>query len=1788
MMDDFERDMDDDQDAMDMETRETPTVVGARSSMRPPPPPAHVDRGTPSSSIAANQEIAHVFGSHEQQVDYGAGQDQTIFAQASSGSGYGAHGINAGVVQPSFVIPSGLANDIDATNEGLFGDATSTVGAPSDAGDNFAGFDEVMMRYPRLASPFLCAHSPSEPWVKITATEAENWVPKRAMCFNVLSDFFRRDAEWFSSFQLPKGSESRCKATAAVLSALFSGISQGLVSGKHEELVRGTAESSAQTDSSSNKTQKAKPLSHVERYMYVNNDNEQDSLPMFQIGCEELFNSDATDIVALRIWIFIYDEQHSTSELLRHTMDNNSQIKSSQRAGAETAKFRNKDSQAEGSRHDKAGLGFSALDSNFEANVGMQHKRICNVEDWQQMLEICGGKTSHAAGLPCVKDMVAHMSCPAARNEFRGDKLTGFGGRHPLSPEFVLNAKRPESLLFGLVNLDGSLVDIHPVQADVSTYWIGDGCFRTPVLPQSIFYLSTSLQKKSIFDLPLTRPLQGTVVPGTHLMMLFLEQERRAQIDKMSPEDKARTKFNYKDLTIDQNAYNRLRSMATNRDEYQRKQDLMLKKTLNAHDMMSAAGTSLNNGGDLLASDTDNFTVCTVSTTTRIARESDAIYSLIISPWRNEQELMLTEMARPLQEAGIDQSSRKWTRYWDKRAKFQRRFALVKEDLTRYHLRLLRTAFLSTKDASTLPAGFKAMFTALEEGVHALGGSASIAYNGGMHGNGRQLMCKDRQVWGNLQEWLRGVWVDTCRVDGRDRRIMDEIYCHCFEMYCDQTFVLIIASEKGQGKSVRAERMAEILPKGWTSVNGANSQRAGMNGNNSPSNGTQVICDEMIADLVKAECDERMEYYKTIVGKRQYEIERTRTVKTHDGTESMITCKIVTDHRECYLVCCNLGQCFTVRDEEPTAGKEAMIQRTVCLQARKETLSDSPKAEFEQNLKRAEVQCTVRDFRLFTALVGFVRLAMFKIEWLQPDFALAQLIFKAGDRMLVEEYNLPRPEPRRLVKRNENLKTFCVMEAVARVFFFKQSAWHYASGKPVNGKGKKFDISDLWDVLRTLRPTREMIISAWAQSLEYSVGTSCHGLNIMNGVCEKLGFTVDKLFRRIPPGTTSESMSNLTVTEKFMNEIHKTVAGNGSMVVGANIKTLRDEESVMRYNRITRNEFRVVCQSANAAVAVPAKAIDSVAPDEQTAMRFKSALFPNFAVAGLFYKTETLISWMNGRTVKPAEAKANANMPEGTDTLNFREFISESGAKTYDFGWMVLFHESGKYAQWNQVAQSIRDIASIKLFDCHLAGISDCLFMLASSENSRLCPEMPNLPSTYRQQLVMTGADNMPVDENTQMVQPAIVKNPDGTTYNSQAGPTIEARASDHPYHRDNLPLHKELDNLNGRCRLSALQPLMSTRVTRASPVRRAGGQTIEVNTVTVIEHVSMLVEAILRCSRVPGLAGLQERFVSGGSVPPGLSAVDSAAGCTDADVVSVLPFSYDLMPISFVLDLCSRFYSEGRDSVFDAANRTIVDLNLGSTLTEADKPEVSLRYPGFPTDPKQEKQQALRLLSVQFAGKQEAGAKTVDISKANSLQEIDPELLRHETEITLGRACNMNDIESHRKNLLGGGYTWGVTGDLFSSKTFDEHLRCSLVGRGSSSGAIDKDGRFTDLGFNHALDEENQVLHRILEKQCAAEDASADLKALEITPARASTYSNMESIHATTSNKKARVADAPRFRASDTPLSMSPAVIDQHLDMIYDGSDEGSEADDDADDMEFEITHGDSRSNGFRPVDSR
>ena len=871
----------------------------------------------------------------------------------------------------------------------------------------------------------------------------------------------------------------------------------------------------------------------------------------------------------------------------------------------------------------------------------------------------------------------------------------------------------------------------------------------------------------------------------------------------------------------------------------------------------------------------------------------------------------------------------------------------------------------------------------------------------------------------------------------------------------------------------------------------------------------------MLADLIKSECDERMEFYKTIVGKREYEIERTKSVKNTDGSESLVTFKIVTDHKEVYLINCNMGQCFTSIGEEPTSGKEAMIQRTVALMARKETHNNSSNTTFESNLKKPHVASNIADFRLFTSIVGFVRLSIMGIDWLQPDFAVANLIFKEGDRMLTEEYGMPKPEPRRLVKRTENLKTECVKEAVARVYFFKQPAMAYEAGRPnAAGRGKDFDIGDLWDVIRTMRPTREMILAVWSNSLEYSIATSCHGVNVMNGVCEKMGFMIERLFRRLPkegPEELAEESMGAYELSNWMNEI--LLASD----TGAGIResSLDEEAKRMRDSRILRNQLRIRAQD-KPQDKQPMQAIASViGGDAATLLKFTDAAFPTILTASMYYDPSTLLKWALGNKVE----KRYADPGRGGNLLKFKERKTEGGSKSYDFGWMSLCDAgnanfgAGAGVGWGKIGKLLKESPSCTRFDMHVAGIADALFMLSTAENSRLCPEMPILPPSCGQDRAFVDENESQPKATSMLVGLRKFETASGEVYAAHEGTVIDARRPNGPHHRTKIKIHERLDVLHQRCRLPALQPHTSTRISKTAPLRRGESGAIEVNSVTLYEHVSMLMEAVLRCTKIAGLRGLHERFASGGRAPPGLTAsnttdpipIESHAPQEPSNIIRKLPYSYDICQIAWTHDLASRLYSPSRDAMVASFNNKLVEDGLLEPLAMESLPEITLRYPGFPLREGDEAEAALRLVSLKIPSERPTDQRVIDISSASPIQELDSNLLRYETEVALGRSATQADVEEHRKTLIGDGFVWGVEGDVFSYDTWANHVVASMAGRGNVDTAVDERGVPVDAAFNSVADAEFLFDLRLLERRVAAGDP--ELAHVTLDPTNPSTY---------------------------------------------------------------------------------
>lgn len=918
--------------------------------------------------------------------------------------------------------------------------------------------------YPDFRSEYLRVVDPVQPtnvpigklWAKMTPDMLGEMKPVRAMRFVVPCSLFRRDALNFADMSMPAHEGSgRALGSSALLGALFAGTSMGIPSGNHAERKRSDSRQddtgSSGTGSSSLRKEKKDDLKDVTRYAYIPESNPGDEEPMFRIAYEEIRSEDESEVTFIGVWLFIFDPYHSTSALLREVMLINNGLMLSQGAASQNPNNRHKGFQNEIERRKKAGFGFANLNNNFESTVGLQYWRIRNMETYRAMLNAHSGACVAHKGRPFVENVSLHQKNAFGNKFLFGDTQLGHGGFHPLAPEFVFCAKRKGGLEFGAVNLDGSPGNIHPRYLDPATYWNGD-IFQLP--PNGDMWMCTEIERRTIMDCPLPRPLQNQVTPGDDLMRLFIErttrpspapreetaQEVSNRVRQASGRPLPRDAPPPPPKPISPEDYARFRSLATGVDEAQRRENESIRNFLQRFDnmdqLLSSSDTSVHRG-----SKKDMYRIKIEKMTDVIARESNRVYDTLVEPWFQEKKKEIEDLFAHLETNHIDPYDPRWSQVRAKQRELHERLYKVKEDLAKYHLRSTLQCFHSAHDLTTLPNGYIAMVDALEGLVRQNGDCASLAFpppkEDGKPRDGMQIMASDRQVWHELQEWLGVIFTKDAHIKGRDRHIMDEMYLQSFDVYSNVRFLMIVCSDRGKGKTIRAIRLSKLLPQGFTSFQSASSARAGMNGNMSPSNGTFIVFDEMTSDLTPADCGERLEFWKQVLTNGEYSIERTCRAAKADGSDSYVTCEIVTDHSVAYLVCTNHGPCFTPGDRQPTAGKHAMISRTFTLFARQETSEASPESDFERHINGPAAE-RVRRFRLFTCLVAFCKMAIRKCQWLQPDMGFAQKTWEEYDRVLTEEYNMPRPQPRPTQRRAEVAATQSLMEAVARVYLYKQ------------------------------------------------------------------------------------------------------------------------------------------------------------------------------------------------------------------------------------------------------------------------------------------------------------------------------------------------------------------------------------------------------------------------------------------------------------------------------------------------------------------------------------------------------------------------------------------------------------------------------------------------------------------------------------------------------------------------------------------------------------------------------
>lgn len=629
-----------------------------------------------------------------------------------------------------------------------------------------------------------------EPWHAVSAEDLERGptFPARALVMQWPAEMLRGDAEYFRDFERWPTNPTRTKAAAALLGLLFAGVQKGMPSGNHDEeescAVRPTAKAKRNsTNANGDAEAPPPPLKEVDRYVYreVCEDGPSVVQPMFQVAAEELLDEAEQVVVGMRVWILVYDEHHSHSHLVSRLMHESLQLKFAVAPSGQMSHLRDHKEQAESQRHEKSGVGFDRLDERFEETVGFQWKHITNEEQLLFHLEVHGGATHESVGRPFHRDVHEHCSGQPMARRMQGDKAAGIGGRHPLAPEFVFNAKRAEALSFGLTDRNGCDIPVCAKQLDVRNYWWGGqdgpggasdpdnpGCYlRVPEVGEggraTFFMCKSIMNRDTIFNARLPRPFLGSVKPGEALTRVFTEMAlRRGRTlprKSMSVQEEIHELwFGSRGLCADD--YMKLTSFARGKNESVVQNEERLRASSFTHDMQAALSLEAASVSGVLKdmrceNGSGEAVIEVQQASTRVRSSMQRLHSEILTEWR---------ALHSANAANAGNAAQPYDAQW-----LENIFYEAKRDLVQYHIRMLQTCFQSTAQARTLPAGYRAMNEGLRAGVAANGGSASIAF---APGHGRQLQHKDRTVWAQTQEWLGQMWQVHCLIEGRDRRIM--------------------------------------------------------------------------------------------------------------------------------------------------------------------------------------------------------------------------------------------------------------------------------------------------------------------------------------------------------------------------------------------------------------------------------------------------------------------------------------------------------------------------------------------------------------------------------------------------------------------------------------------------------------------------------------------------------------------------------------------------------------------------------------------------------------------------------------------------------------------------------------------------------------------------------------------------------------------------------------------------------------------------------------------------------
>lgn len=362
-------------------------------------------------------------------------------------------------------------------------------------------------------------------------------IPARVLCVNIPASFWGPDCSRIGEMETSSCpiTRSRQVSAAALLGLLTTGTAKGFVAtDEHTEL---NALRASDADADEIAKAKNKLNGNVTSYTYQpyvrDGDARRRELTAPQCGffVEELYSEDRSRVVAVRFIKAVYCASHSDDELWRQLIQETSEITRAGSINAIPEQLRKPRLQLQNK------LQRSQInDEELETTTSTQWKRITSLSDLVKHYINHAGASDGCAGRPFFSSISKDTATGSADRPLKFDKL--FGGKHPLGPSVALNFKRfvrPNVVhpghpgvnvaLAGLVDANGSPIDILKSQRNPENYFRNDGTFCPPaeVMELGAFHCCHDGSVKNVFNVPFPRPLHGAVSPDDVLLKAFFD-----------------------------------------------------------------------------------------------------------------------------------------------------------------------------------------------------------------------------------------------------------------------------------------------------------------------------------------------------------------------------------------------------------------------------------------------------------------------------------------------------------------------------------------------------------------------------------------------------------------------------------------------------------------------------------------------------------------------------------------------------------------------------------------------------------------------------------------------------------------------------------------------------------------------------------------------------------------------------------------------------------------------------------------------------------------------------------------------------------------------------------------------------------------------------------------------------------------------------------------------------------------------------------------------------------------